>query len=516
MSFLWWQSPVWGMEDKQEMQIIIKNLKKIKNLTFDLPQRGVWLLTGLNGSGKTSLLAALFRIGSSNAFRKYYRTSSLNNRCDDFDDTKITYSVNGRDVTYSYGGKRWRGKPSRNTNLFQDFGYDDVVFIGADSSRIEPFQDEINYHSVRNASTDIKDLMRAILHDQKWDNLKYVNTRRGTGNDAYLVPYQYRSRTYYYSEKNFSLGELSIFKLAKQLANISDNSLVLIDEIEMALHPQAQVRLLRKLNEIAITKNLTIIFSTHSSTLIKTHPRNKILFLKETSEAGNYEIQQDIYPAQILGELAFDDELGLDFLFYVEDPQAKMLLHQIIGYYFSNQPIGNRNHPLYKIIYVGGANEVVKMLDNSSQIFPNFIKRFAFLDADVETDIVPNIRDADLLTLYTADNVKYLPCTPEIGIMEMLERDNGGYIQTDVSSCFPGHNLNIETILMSIEYTQCNSPKLRKQAKDKISCVVDKIKRITGESENSISSSLYKIYSEKRYANHIEDLNRLLAQIFNS
>ena len=58
----------------------------------------------------------------------------------------------------------------------------------------------------------------------------------------------------------------------------------MIDEIEIALHPKAQINLLRKLKDIAAQKNLTIIFSTHSSTLIKSSDRSKILYLERQSQ----------------------------------------------------------------------------------------------------------------------------------------------------------------------------------------------------------------------------------------
>lgn len=482
-------------------------------LEFDLPDKGVWLLTGLNGSGKTSLLAALYRIGASNAFQRYYKTSSINDRLDLFDRTKITYSIGDNSVSYRYGGQRWRGKPSSNSKLFNQFNYSMVLFIGADSSRIEPFQDEINRGSTHLADESVRNFLCYVLHDEKWNNLKYVNTRRGTGNDAYLIPYTFRSSTYYYSEKNFSLGELSIFKLAKSLLTIQENSLVLIDEIEMALHPQAQVRLLEKLKEIASQKELTVIFSTHSSSLIKNHNRRNILFLSEIAQ-GEYRTASNLYPAQILGEIAFDDELGLDFLFYVEDEQAKRLLHQMIGFYFENRGVTTVS-PLFKILPVGGSAEVVKMLNNSSQIFPVFIRRFAFLDDDVRTDTLPRVRDHELRELYNHSGVKYLPCTPEVGLMELIE-DVGGTLQIDLQTHFTGQIINVSRIVLSADYQRLNKQKVREKAKDRVDYFITSINTTTGINKEEILKYLYRIYCEKRYQNSMPDLHQLFGPIFNS
>ncbi|MBO9096613.1 MULTISPECIES: AAA family ATPase [unclassified Rhizobium] len=48
--------------------IEINNIRNIKKLRFNIPDRGVWLLTAGNGAGKTSLLACLRRIGHPTAF----------------------------------------------------------------------------------------------------------------------------------------------------------------------------------------------------------------------------------------------------------------------------------------------------------------------------------------------------------------------------------------------------------------------------------------------------------------
>ena len=260
------------------MHLKIENLKHIKTLEFTIPNKGVWLLTGLNGSGKTSLLAALYRIKNSTAYQKYFRTSSLNNY-DTFIDSKISYTINTETVTYKYSGERWRATPAKHSNLFERFPYPTVKFIEVNAKRVEPSLHDLQAvpRSVRSVNNVTIDFMKTVLIDNKWANLKFINYTRGIGNRAYIIPYTKGGVTHYYSEKNFSLGELCILRLACALENIQNNSLVLIDEIEIALHPKAQINLLRKLKDIAAQKNLTIIFSTHSSTLIKSSDRSKIL-----------------------------------------------------------------------------------------------------------------------------------------------------------------------------------------------------------------------------------------------
>jgi len=209
------------------MRIEIENLKNIRSLEFDLPGPGLWLLTGVNGSGKSSLLAALYRIGSGRAFQDYFKTTAGQDRIDTFKDTAVRYHLDGETVTYAYGGTRWRPRPSKNSQLLNDSPYESVVFMGVDAGRIEPFPDEIEARNLREVPEEIKTFLQEVLNDQKWQDLRYVNTRRGRGNEAYLIRQGRRRRLRYYSEKNFSLGELCILKLAKKLHGMAHNSLVL-------------------------------------------------------------------------------------------------------------------------------------------------------------------------------------------------------------------------------------------------------------------------------------------------
>lgn len=498
------------------MQVTLEKLKKIKKLEFVIPNEGVWLVTGLNGSGKTSLLAALFRIGSSHAFQRYYRTSTFEDKLDSFSDTKITYKINTNQVSYAYGGRRWRATPSRNSKLFRDFPYNSVKFIEANGSRVEPFADEIRPRSVRTAPADIRVFMSYVLDDSKWDNLKYVNTRRGVGSEAYLLPYSSRGLTYYFSEKNFSLGELCVLRLACQLSNIRQTSLVLIDEIEMALHPQAQVRLLEKVKEISSTKQLTTLFSTHSATLIKNIDRKKIILLQEQA-ARVFKSVLNVYPAQVLGEIAFDDELSADYIFLVEDKQAKILLEQMLAFYISKTQSARGYSPLYKIVPIGGFVQVVEFLNSSNQIFPDYVKRYAFLDEDVKSESLVNARRNNMQSLLqlfaqSDNNIKYLPCTPEVGLMEMIE---GGHVHTQINSLFNGASINVQRIISSSDYMSLNKQNNRDKAKDRIKHIVAKINTSTGVIDNEIYKSLYTLYCEETYKSSLTNLHQLLAPILN-
>lgn len=500
------------------MKVTLKNIKKIKKLEFDIPNRGVWLLTGVNGAGKTSLLAALYRIGSSHAFQNYYRTSTFESRLDSFEHSQVIYEVNDQSVTYKYGGQRWRPTPSRNSRLFGEFPFQSVKFVEANGDRVEPFANEIQPRRVRSATDSITQFMSYVLADSKWENLKYVNTQRGRGSQAYLLPYTRSGQRYFYSEKNFSLGELCILRLACKLDNIDEKSLVLIDEIEMALHPQAQVRLLEKVTEIAKSKRLTIIFSTHSATLIKNVSRKNIIFLKEESSQV-FKSVADVYPAQVLGEVAFDDELATDFIFLVEDRQAKNLLEQMLSYYLS-KTVSQRNYsPLYKVVPIGGFVQVIDLLNVSTQIFPDYVKRFCFLDKDVETESLAKARKKNMHALLSKfeqskGQINYLPCTPEVGLMQMIEQADE-YLLDRLQGLFEGSSINFKRVISSRDYQKLSKGNIRDKAKDRMDFLVRNINTSTGVAEREIYSALYRTYCGFKYDMEIPELHKLLAPVLN-
>ncbi|RRW59451.1 hypothetical protein EGJ48_23180 [Pantoea dispersa] len=67
-----------------------------------------------------------------------------------------------------------------------------------------------------------------------------------------------------YSQFHFGAGEASIIDTIDRIENSSDNSLILIEEIENGLHPVAVRLLVNYLTNVAKRKKLQIIFTTHS------------------------------------------------------------------------------------------------------------------------------------------------------------------------------------------------------------------------------------------------------------
>jgi energy-coupling factor transporter ATP-binding protein EcfA2 len=424
----------------------IQVLRHIKSLTFEIPGPGVYLLSGTNGAGKTSLLACLHRIGSSQAFPRHFRSSTQSQILDNFAKAQITYTLNGESVTYGYAGERWVPRPRKNSALLHNFGYPEVVYIGATADRITPRPEDFLPRRLGAASAEIRDAANHIFSTSKFDGLKVINLTRGPGNKAFLLQATPPPGATYFSERNFSLGELCVLKLLRGLKDSKHGAMVLIDELELALHPKAQIQLLDYLKRFAPTKNLTVIFSTHSVSLLKSVPRKSILFLD--SSAGATTAVAGCYPAYAIGNITYGEERAPDAVIYVEDDVAAFVAEHFLQRYLNEKHGGNSSQrPTVQVLPIGPFMSVVRHLAGSDAVLPATTKTGALLDGDVKTETVTGWTNASNHAMLAefeahATRIQYLPWTPEVAFVEFLKQP-GGLSEQAFRQHFSNHLLTV-------------------------------------------------------------------------
>jgi predicted ATP-dependent endonuclease of OLD family len=230
----------------------IRKLKGIECLDFEIPDPGVHLLADSNGSGKTTLLACLRRLCHANAFQIHFLSSLRSNRLDSFNGAQVAYALNDESVTYAYAGERWVPRPRRSSNLVQKFGYPNVLYVGATAARITPRLEDFKTAKLKPAPQTVIQAANSIFETSRFSELKTINLTTGNKNPAFVLIDRPLGQTkiLYFSEKNFSLGELCVLKLLRELDNCHNGTLVLIDELEIALHPRAQIGLIRYLGKL--------------------------------------------------------------------------------------------------------------------------------------------------------------------------------------------------------------------------------------------------------------------------
>lgn len=469
-------------------QIKIENTKNIKRLCFDIPeQNGVYLLVGANGAGKTTLLTCLDRICNPYAFATSFTSANSASNIDQYSSSSIEYITETAHIKFRKGTRRWACTPRTNSSalLKREFEFENSIFIKADSKRIDVPQEEIRSGNLVDVENTIIDSLNTIFETTKYSNLKRLRNVNGRGrNSTYF--YILKDGRKYYSEKRFSTGELAIIRLVERLLNTSQNSLILLDEAEMALHPRIQKNLLDFLTQKAQERELMIIISTHSVTMIKSTHKNNII-LMENDEAHNTFISTPCYPAKAIGCVDFESNIIFDTIFFVEDDMARLVLKAMLAKYATLN--SSLNSMMYCIIPVGGYEQTALLAKNTRhQLFARS-KVYALLDDDVFTDAInENIKFAQLYEA-NRDLIYSLKCTPESWLIEKLENR-----ETNLASCIrSNYHCEITTIINDARYVACNSPKPRKLCKQKMDVVLKVLEERCGDSQESILNSFVNL-----------------------
>lgn len=406
----------------------LKKLKGIKELEFPFPEHfGVYVLTGANGSGKTSLLVALNRLGDKSSFANNFKTKS---EIDTYSEATITYRHDNDSVTYRKGGKKWVQTTKSKGSLISEFPFVNTLYISTAGLRTYSQQlFNIRENKIGEVSQSIIRSLNEILNTEKFNNLKFITVKEKKGrqktlnrqNKLYVIK---ENDGDFYSEQNFSLGERLLLNTLDALEHISPRTLLLIDEVELALHPIAQVKFYNYLAKQAREKELAVIISTHSSTLIK--HAGKCIYL-ENDGTGRISVTTDCTPAYILRAIATIEDQKPDFIFFVEDDMASRYLRAYLRRFLSDI----NSHLVCPVLYVGGYAEVIKLLQSYPMVGYPKTRIQAFLDHDAQ-DTYNNLlqkgnqrteSENRLFKLFNdnSHNISYLSITPELGVWQWIQ-----------------------------------------------------------------------------------------------
>lgn len=166
-------------------------------------------------------------------------------------------------------------------------------------------------------------------------------------------------------------GEDLVLDLMKDLVDIPDTSLLIIDEVESSLHPRAQRRLVQFLLKLARQKKLQIIMSTHSPYVLEELPPEGRIFIRKLSDGGK-SIHYGISTNFAMGLI--DDVIQPDLYVYVEDKESKTLVSRIIN---GDDELRRR----ITIVDVGPCNEL-ETLGKLSQAKKLPVNGIAVVDGD--------------------------------------------------------------------------------------------------------------------------------------
>lgn len=473
--------------------ITIKNTKRIKHLTFAVPvQSGVYLLVGGNGTGKTTILTCLHRICEGNAFFNGFRVAAEHDRIDRYENAAITYTGSDkRSVTFRKREQRWVSQPKANKDILASFGFRSASFIKADASRLSVTPEEIRQGKYVKADGEIINALNTIFDTDKFSALEQLKITHGKGKSSTFLYILKEGKDSYYSEKRFSTGELAIIRLVEKLVKADEKSLILLDEAELALHPTVQLRLLAYLCRMSGEKQLTVVVSTHSTTMIRaTRPANIMLLSDDPARKGNLNVVTPCYPAYAMGFIDELDNNAPDFIFCVEDDMAQLILRELLRQYIATQPREQLRRLQYRIIPIAGWKQTLQFVQNSQKMLFSGSCVRAVLDADVFDPASEDSEDTaerKLKTLAQFPGVAYnLGVTPEVALVEALENPSPD-VTSFIRDCF---YTDVPAYTQSTEYRNCKKDKPRALAKKKLGFILAALGAHCAQSEESILAQL--------------------------
>lgn len=313
----------------------IRGLSKI-DIKFEYPIVGI---AGRNGAGKSTILA-LASCAYHNG-KDGFKLARRNNPYYTFSDFFIQHTAEvapqGIEIRYGFAHDAWKvteKSPEAKKIGFQirkkkEGGkwsdYDTrlkkaVVFLGID--RIVPHSERSQSRSYSKSFQDVKpkgwedkvkDVVGQIL-GKTYDEFRYLE------HSKYSLPLV-RVGSATYSGFNMGAGENALFEIFSTMYACKSGLLV-VDEIELGLHAEAQRKFIKMLKEACLETKTQIIFTTHSKEIFDCLPDDARFFVESVN--GKTKITEAISSEFAFSKLGAAGGREMDI--FVEDEVARSLL----------------------------------------------------------------------------------------------------------------------------------------------------------------------------------------------
>lgn len=361
----------------------INKIKSIDNLTIELPvDKGLYAITGQNGAGKSTVSTCASSVFFNMTMKDYFGKTDR--------DAYISFEYDGNTKKYiknSFG--KWYNQKNGYINL-KGFYEGSLIFgnrfRNTNYSNLRKL-DRIDESYLRPAPEFIRENLGLILHNNPnfYEKLFRVNPIQIQHiGKFYGDIFYYEIQGKKVSQFHMSTGENLLISILNSL-NIRNSDrttlnvpcFLLLDEIELALHPSSLKRLVNFLKNISSEFNYAVYFSSHSLELISNVKPDNIFFLDRHSD-HTLEVINPCYPAYATRMLY--DHTGYDFIILVEDDLAREIIKRLLK---KNQLWGNK---LIYILPCGGYSNVIDLAQEvvSSNLVGKTSSISIVLDADIK------------------------------------------------------------------------------------------------------------------------------------
>ena len=384
------------------IKMSLKNIKSIDDFVFDIPMySGLYAITGENATGKSTLMMSMATSFFNPLMYSHFGLP---------DNSEITFDYNDRKRSIRSKDNRWFD--ADGTLGIVGF-YEGSLTFGnrfkdVDFSTLKTLS-KVKKNELKIASEFVKGNLGKILKDDElyYQDLLVLTEASRRMHDLLKPIYYYVVNEKRINQLQMSTGEnllLSILHSLERRLNkeIYGNEpiLVLLDEVELALHSSALRRLVFLMEQLAEKHNLVVIFSTHSIEVIRSIRPSRIYFLEKYAD-NSMGVLNPCYPVYASRNLE-SSNYGHDFILIVEDSLAKLILDRILQ---KEKLLGNKR---VLVIPVGGWTEVVRFTYDMirSNLALSTTKILIVLDRDIKGDVKPFMRKNNI---GFANEPNYLP-----------------------------------------------------------------------------------------------------------
>lgn len=366
-----------------KLKMTINKIKSIDNLTIELPvDKGLYALTGQNGAGKSTVATCASSVFFNMKMNDYFGKTQP--------DSQISFEYNGAKKTY----KKHQGKWIVDKQSYIDLkGFYEGSLIYGNRFRNTNYNnlrklEQIDDSFLKIAPDFIRENLGLILHNNKnfYEQLYRVNP----SSIKHIVTlygdiFYYQIGAKKVSQFHMSTGENLLISVLNSLnirntdrQTLTTPCILLLDEIELALHPSSLKRLVVFLREISNQYNYAVYFSSHSIELISSIKPENIFFLDRHSD-HTLELINPCYPAYATRMLY--DHSGYDYIVLVEDDLAKEIIKRLLRTY---NLLGNK---LVHVLPCGGYTNVIDLAQEvvTSNLVGKTSNIVIVLDADIKT-----------------------------------------------------------------------------------------------------------------------------------
>jgi hypothetical protein len=375
-----------------DLKIRINRIRNIQSCELSVPlEKGIFCLVGANGCGKSTVLLCLAQSVFPSSLQKNLSEFDYNN------ESCVEFLYDGAKTLWQAQNGSWicdNHNQTEKTILFSGM-YEGSLFYGTrfhDSLIVDSLvkKSTISTNQIIDADDYVKNQMSFILHGDytHYRTLKRVKNKH-IAHSARLknTPYFQEKNGNLMSQYKMSSGECLLVSLLHFIYNalirkslpVDKPILMLIDEIELALHPVAVARLIDLLNQIIKEHDtLTVILTTHSPEVIRKISPNNI-YMMEVGEHG-IQFYSPCYPSYAIRDIYMHS--GFDYVILVEDLLAKYVVEKEI------QQLSLATGKLVNVLPVGGWENVLKFqkMVCITNTFGIGTKVFSILDGDIRNE----------------------------------------------------------------------------------------------------------------------------------